>query len=158
MDSRLATLDDLTVVASWLVSQDDCRFWAGTKVTFPVDLELLPFAIQFEVGESWALVDQANLVAFGQIFPVAERLHFSRLIVDPKLRGKGVGRLLTQHLLSVALSRKPPVISLNVMPDNPNARHLYQSLGFEEATRPNGEPASHPSTVYMVYESTRHAG
>jgi ribosomal protein S18 acetylase RimI-like enzyme len=41
-------------------------------------------------------------------------------------RGRGLGRLVLEHLLE-----RHPVMSLSVDLDNAAARHLYASMGFE---------------------------
>ena len=54
------------------------------------------------------------------------------IIVDEKLRGKGIGRRLMEELMALARERfKLEFIHLDVYAGNP-AIHLYRNLGFEE--------------------------
>lgn len=46
-------------------------------------------------------------------------------------RGQGLGRTLMNALLSEARTRGADEVFLEVRADNPTARHLYESLGFE---------------------------
>lgn len=147
---RATTPEDLPVIASWIRSQDDCLFWAGTRVSFPIDLDSLPEAIQFSESHSFTLEEGGLPVAFGQLVPKENgRLHFSRLITSPVLRGRGRGRHLASLLLRQAMSKGAARISLNVIPENSVAIALYRSLGFQQSLRPADEPDS-PS-LYMEY-------
>lgn len=57
------------------------------------------------------------------------------IVVDPAYRGKGVGTLLFSRLVEFAKSEKHSTIRLDVIDTNPDARRLYNRLGFcEEAT------------------------
>lgn len=147
---RTTRMSDLTVVASWVDTPELCWWWAGASVRFPIDLERLPDEIRFSQVASWSLVEQETLVGFGQFVPKPDnRLHFSRVIVAPESRGKGLGRQLAEQLLQRALAQSPAIVSLNVNTKNVVAIELYQSLGFRPAKRPVSEKdAGH---VYMVY-------
>jgi len=145
---RACTPDDLPVIASWLRSQDDCRSWAGTRVSFPIDLDLLPRAIQLAESHSFTLEEDGLPVAFGQLVPKpGGRLHLARLITSPAVRGQGRGRQLASWLVAEAISRGANRISLNVIPENSVAIGLYRSLGFQPSVRPPDEPES--GSLYM---------
>lgn len=147
---RASTLEDLPVIASWVRSRDDCLFWAGTRVSFPIDLDSLPEAIQFSESHSFTLEESGVLVAFGQLVPKENgRFHLSRLITSPDLRGRGRGRRLASLLLTQAILRGASRISLNVIPENSVAIALYRSLGFHPSIRPPDEPASR--SLYMEH-------
>lgn len=148
MALRLTSSADLDHVASWVGSPADCRVWAGSRISYPIDLEALPGALEFATAQSWCLVEGDDLLGFGQLVPKpVGRLHLARLIVSPAERGRGWGRRLTEELLGHAEERRPSVISLNVVETNDVAISLYESLGFEIARRPVDEPDS--SSRYM---------
>lgn len=71
-------------------------------------------------------------LGFGQIWLSPKgTVNLVRIIVDPSLRGKGLGRQLSALLLSEA--RKLPeasVIWLRVLRSNTVALSVYKSLGF----------------------------
>jgi ribosomal-protein-alanine acetyltransferase len=58
--------------------------------------------------------------------------------VAPEHRGKGLGRLLVEALLSEARQRLASSVFLEVRADNDAARGLYTSLGFQEIDRRTG--------------------
>lgn len=147
---RVSTLEDLRVVASWLGTQADCRFWAGSRITFPVDLAALPEAIQFAESLPFTLEKDDAPGGFGQLIPKEDgRLHMARLITAPSRRGQGLGRRLASQLLDEARARRAARVSLNVIPENHVAIALYQSLGFRPSTRPSDEPDS--LSLYMEH-------
>lgn len=147
---REARLSDLEVVASWLHSAGDCRLWAGHRLSFPIDLAVLPRAIEWEASDSWSATADGSVAAFGQLVAKPERrLHLARVIAAPERRREGLGRILSAHLLETALSRSPSVVSLNVARENGPAVNLYRSLGFVDATRPPDEPES--VSAYMEH-------
>jgi len=150
MRFRTAELDDLAVVASWLDSPQACRLWSGTRVSYPVDETNLAENIEYARSESWSGTSNGLVVAFGQCVPKPEgRIHLARLIVSPAHRGRGLGRILSLHLLGLARARNTGAISLNVLSQNEAAFQLYQSLGFIEVDRPPDESTS--SAIYMEY-------
>ena len=54
------------------------------------------------------------------------------IVVDPDYRGKGVGTLLFAELVKFAESEQYTTIRLDVIDTNPDARRLYERLGFRE--------------------------
>jgi len=59
------------------------------------------------------------------------------IAVAPEARRHGLGRALVVALLDEARAREAAEVFLEVRADNPNARALYDSLGFEQiAVRP----------------------
>ena len=71
-----------------------------------------------------------------------KRLYLSRLIVKKEQRGKGYGKAITQHILTLAKEKGYREIALGVNRDNAPAVGLYKSLGFtayEEAEDTDGK-------------------
>ncbi len=68
--------------------------------------------------------------------------------VHPEWRGRGIGRALIEAAVETAAGRGGSWVGLEVREDNPVARSLYESMGFEsvgtllELTRPAGLPWS----------------
>lgn len=61
--------------------------------------------------------------------------------VSPLYQGKGFGRLLLQHFLNQAQSKKVLDVWLEVRQSNQSAIHLYESEGFiQTGLRPNYYP------------------
>ena len=71
-----------------------------------------------------------------------KRLYLSRLIVKKECRGKGYGKAITQHILTLAKKKGYREIALGVNRDNTGAVRLYEKLGFtvyEEAEDEDGK-------------------
>ena len=55
------------------------------------------------------------------------------LVVEPKARGRGVGRALTEECIERALQDGAQLISLHTSPAMETARAMYQRMGFSLA-------------------------
>ncbi len=64
--------------------------------------------------------------------PIVHQSDIQTIAVSPELRGKGLGRDLMEHLLAEAKRAICPEVFLEVRADNPVARKLYETLGFEQ--------------------------
>ena len=143
---RRATLAELREVASWITSARECELWAGPRLSFPLDVSVLPARIDFDEARTFAMSSDDRLVAFGQIVPKAlRRAHLARVIVAPAVRGCGHGERLIRSLIDEACRQSHQRISLNVDRSNVPAIALYSKLGFLEAERPADEPDAHGS-------------
>ncbi len=68
----------------------------------------------------------------------AHEADIQTIAVAGHARGAGLGRALMNMLIAEARTRGAREVFLEVRADNPGARHLYESLGFEAiATRPH---------------------
>ncbi|MGK0721332.1 ribosomal protein S18-alanine N-acetyltransferase [Leucobacter sp. W1478] len=80
-----------------------------------------------------ALVDDAGVVVgYGGLLAVGTDGDIQTIAVVPAARGGGLGRRLMEALLQAACERGVREVFLEVRADNPVARGLYESLGFEE--------------------------
>ena len=78
------------------------------------------------------------------------------LCVDPDHQGKGLARVLMQHLMTLAREEFCTILLLEVRRSNSAARYLYESLGFNtlgvrKGYYPNGPGATEDALV-MGYE------
>lgn len=146
---RPAQISDLATATSWASTAQECEFWAGSSQYFPFDLATLPQAFGMNPDNTFAFIEGDGLAAFGQVFDRGGgRAHLARIAVNPALRGKGYGRIFVQALIDRARAEGFGRVSLNVNDQNPAAIALYQKLGFQKATRPEGQ-APWPSASYM---------
>jgi [ribosomal protein S18]-alanine N-acetyltransferase len=142
---RDATIADLTVVASWIGSEEECRLWAGPDVSFPLGLERLAAQIGMDGAVNLAIADDRGVLAFGQLTrrePGAA--HLARVIVCPDARGRGLGHVLVRALLERAEAEGARLATLNVYAQNDAAIRLYAAAGFRRAgAEPDhkGDPA-----------------
>jgi ribosomal protein S18 acetylase RimI-like enzyme len=149
---RSATLEDLTIVVSWIRTADECERWAGTQVAFPIVLSTLPSTIRFAERSAYLMVLGGSVMAFGQVLDKPQnRQHSATFIVCPLHRGRGHGRTFLQELLYRATADR---VSLNVNEDNSVAISLYAAAGFTAAERPQEQQAS-PRSRYMEWKRSR---
>jgi hypothetical protein len=52
MKFQLATKNDLETVIDWIPDAKSCMVWAGPKVIFPIELEQLCDALEFDRNQS----------------------------------------------------------------------------------------------------------
>ena len=63
--------------------------------------------------------------------PTGTKAWIEDVVVDETYRGKGLGRLLTQHAIDYARSQQVNLIMLTSNPSRIAANKLYQTIGFE---------------------------
>lgn len=54
------------------------------------------------------------------------------IVVDPEMRGRGVGTAILEKLSEFAIENGYKTIKLEVIDTNSRARNLYESQGFKE--------------------------
>ena len=90
-----------------------------------------------------------RVVGFAMLRILGDDVELMTIAVEPKCRGKGLGRALMQACFEDL--RMTPVrrMILEVAADNPSAIRLYQKLGFTKLSerqgyyaRPDGRPAT----------------
>jgi ribosomal protein S18 acetylase RimI-like enzyme len=64
-----------------------------------------------------------------QILP--EEMFITVIVVDASMRGKGIGTLLMQAVFGIAQQNQCHAIVLDVIDTKPDARRLYERLGFK---------------------------
>lgn len=65
-------------------------------------------------------------------FKIKPYLYVHDVIIHQQFRGKGLGRLLLEQLISISKERDYCKITLEVREDNTAAKALYSNLGFAE--------------------------
>jgi [ribosomal protein S18]-alanine N-acetyltransferase len=144
MDIRKAEINDFHTIISWIRNEQECRLWAGTQVRFPLTIDNLLNDIQYSHGNSYCLIYENNILAFGQLLPKEnEFLHIARIIVSPSYRGTGYGKLLCNKLLQITAQLGYQKNSLNVYRSNINAFTLYKNLGFKEVVEKSAHDLCH---------------
>lgn len=135
MTLQAAKAADLSTVLNWLTSEQECRLWAGPNVRYPATPASAWAEMEASEQNAYALVDAEGVImGFGQILlREGGVVHLARLMVDPALRGQGMGRALCLALMKQGASQHYAItFTLNVYKSNKAAFHLYQSLGFVE--------------------------
>lgn len=140
MNMLLASINDIEEVISWIVTEEECRLWAGPAVTFPISKGLLLDQIAFCPGNSFCCKSDVGLLAFGQVLKKdGRRSHLARVISNPAYRGHGFGRKCCNSLVAYAFEHGSSKVSLNVYRENSQAIRLYESLGFREQAEKSDE-------------------
>lgn len=79
------------------------------------------------VGAVWVRIFSGDFVGYGRLDGSTPELSISVL---PEHRGKGIGKMLMESMVSLLAQKGYPQVSLSVSKDN-KALELYRSLGFE---------------------------
>jgi [ribosomal protein S18]-alanine N-acetyltransferase len=154
----------VTVALRPAAEQDVGAIMAIERASFPTDawseaamrstlLDVDAVAELAEVGERIAGYG-ALLAPIGA--PDADVL---TIAVDEGHRGRGVGRALLTHLLDAAARRGARRVFLEVRADNPVARALYASEGFEAVgRRPRYYQPDDVDAIVMLLDLRRRGG
>ena len=90
-----------------------------------------------------------KVVGFAMLRILGDDVELMTIAVEPKYRGKGLGRALMQACFEDLRMTPARRMILEVAADNPSAIRLYQKLGFTKLSerqgyyaRPDGRPAT----------------
>lgn len=61
----------------------------------------------------------------------AGEIYIDTIAVSPLAQGKGVGKQLIEFVIDEFVNKRKEVLGLLVDSDNPNAKRLYEKMGFE---------------------------
>jgi ribosomal protein S18 acetylase RimI-like enzyme len=131
--------DDDAEVTSWFPDAGALRFFAGRRLTWPLDDEQWEGIRSDPTITAWTAVlgDDPIPVGHAEIVEESEsRIRFARLAIAPGLRGKHLGRQVMRELIEKARDLGYSIAFLYVHPDNTNAIRGYRSLGFEPVDEP----------------------
>lgn len=81
------------------------------------------------IREEGRIIACASLYIFHQ--PFSTDATIESVVVSSKMRGKGLGRKLMQHLMDEAARMKVDCVHLTSNPKREAANALYQKMGFE---------------------------
>ncbi|QTE28638.1 GNAT family N-acetyltransferase [Pengzhenrongella sicca] len=150
---RLARADEIDRVAALSVTAYTSEYVLPADYVASI-ADVGPRAREHEV---WVAQDRATGELLGTVTtprpganlsPLGRpgELDFRLLAVDPAARGRGIGELLTRHVIAVARWRGLDRVVLNSGPDMLPAHRLYERLGFarlparETVLLPDGRP------------------
>jgi [ribosomal protein S18]-alanine N-acetyltransferase len=80
----------------------------------------------------WVLESDGLVVAHGVMSVAVGESHILNICVHPEYQSKGLGRMLLNHLLELALDHDVNMTFLEVRPTNFSAIKLYIDMGFDE--------------------------
>jgi ribosomal protein S18 acetylase RimI-like enzyme len=153
---RGMTEADIDELMSWFVSAGDVNIWGGPSFRYPFTRETFIEDIHWGRMASFSLHSPAgDLAAFGQLYERFACMNLARLVVNPSIRGKGVGKRLITLLM-----RKGPSLfssdkfSLFVFRENLPAYECYKSMGFVVTKYPDEMP--HGDACYYLTRPAQH--
>jgi ribosomal-protein-alanine N-acetyltransferase len=127
-DLRVATPDDIDAIMALETSTFGSDAWSAESMSSELASEHTYYLFAFDPSEPESLRGYGGLLA-----PVnSGGGDIQTLAVAPDARRHGLGRTLVLALLTEAKNRGAREVFLEVRADNPNARALYDSLGFEQ--------------------------
>lgn len=120
-------------IASWPVTADEAKAWAGNRTTFPVMPEHLRCWHDDPNVHPFVAYQNNDLVAYGELWvdQAEHEIELARIIVHPKRRKMGVGHLFVTALVDYAQAFGMVTLFVRVLPDNVYAIRSYESAGFE---------------------------
>ena len=80
----------------------------------------------------WVLEHEGVIKGHGIMQVGGGESHVLNLCISAAAQGRGFGRLLLSQLIRVAQEHGADTVLLEVRPTNDAARHLYDSMGFNE--------------------------
>lgn len=144
-------------VAAWAPTPEALR-WLAPSTSFPLTADGV-CAWQRPHTRAFVLVTRggAGPLGYGELNPMkADPMHFwlGHIVVDPRLRGRGLGLALVRRLLDVArFEHRATRVSLIVFPENRGAIRCYESAGFDRAgDEVHRFPACETPTLLQRYE------
>lgn len=79
----------------------------------------------------WLAMDASTIAGTVSVFPQKGQLYVRSLAVNPDTRGKGIGKLLMDHVHEMAFANGCSLIKLTTTPFLVAAIKLYEQFGFE---------------------------
>lgn len=134
------TIDDIDILLSWVKSEKELRQWAGPTVfKWPLNRERLSTylarmtGVHPEVYIYKAVEDNVMVghVEFDKIDYINKTTVLSRVIVNPNLRGQGLGHEIIRLSLAMAFNvLKLEKVTLSVYDFNKSAIACYKAAGL----------------------------
>ena len=125
---RRATPDDLDAIMGLESSTFGNDAWSTEMMSSELASTHTHYLFAFDPIEPAELAGYAGLLAPNG----ARDAEVQTIAVAPSARRLGLGRTLMTALMAAASARGARQLFLEVRADNPSARTLYDSLGFEE--------------------------
>lgn len=148
MQLRAYTKEDAKIICSWVRSEEELYRWSADQFNkFPLQAEDMEayYAPRTAEGNYFPLVmtdEQGKPVGHFIIrhpgHEDATVYRFGFIVVDPEIRGRGLGKQMLALGLAYAKERLQATrVTLGVFTNNDRARYCYQAAGFREFDRKN---------------------
>jgi ribosomal-protein-alanine N-acetyltransferase len=124
---RQATPDDIDAIMELETATFAGDAWSVDSMSSELGSEYTYYLVAFDSEHPVVLAGYAGLLA-----PDESDGEIQTIAVARAARRQGLGRILMERLILEADTRGASQVFLEVRADNPNARALYDSLGFEQ--------------------------
>ena len=131
---------DLDDLMSWFHDADEVDIWGGPRFRFPFTRATFRKDCHWGRMPGFRLDSpQGEFSAFGQMYRRYGRINLARLVVNPAMRGQGVGKRLVSMLIEAGPSLfEGDEFSLFAYRHNAAALGCYRSMGFVVGDYPSG--------------------
>ena len=131
---------DMDELMSWFTDPDETDIWAGPRFRFPFTQATFRKDSHWDRMPGFRLNSpEGQFAAFGQMYRRYGRINLARLVVNPGMRGQGVGKQLVGLLIEVGPSLfEGDEFSLFAYRHNAAALACYRSMGFVIREYPKG--------------------
>jgi ribosomal-protein-alanine N-acetyltransferase len=92
---------------------------------------------------AWVLLDGAKIIGYALMMMVLDEAHLLNLSVAKAYQKQGLGRLLLEHMITIAKKHAAANMFLEVRPSNISAIALYENMGFNEMAVRRGYYPAH---------------
>ncbi len=118
------------VVSAWAATADEVAAWCS-RAEAPVPPEVVVGWSRKEDVRAYLLLDGERPVGYGELWVDDEEreVELAHVIVDPRRRNQGLGRVLVERLVELARTIHPMVF-LRLVPGNDAAVACYLAAGF----------------------------
>jgi ribosomal-protein-alanine acetyltransferase len=127
-ETRIATVADLDAIMRLETSTFGTDAWSSESMHRELASEHTHYLFAFDSSAPDVLAGYGGLLAPAD----STDGDIQTLAVVDSVRRQGLGRTLVTELMSEAARRGAREVFLEVRADNPGARSLYDSLGFEQ--------------------------
>jgi ribosomal protein S18 acetylase RimI-like enzyme len=133
---------DLEELMSWFGEASEVNVWGGPRFRFPFTRETFREDCRWGRMPSFRLNSpDGEFAAFGQMYERYGRINLARLVVNPGMRGQGIGKRLVGSLIDTGAELyAADEFSLFSYRDNAAALGCYRSMGFVIHDYPEGAP------------------
>lgn len=142
---------DLEELMSWFGEAGEVKVWGGPGFRFPFTVEAFREDCRWGRMPSFRLNSPAGgFSAFGQMYERYGRINLARLVVNPGMRGQGIGKRLVGSLIETGAELfDADEFSLFSYRDNKAALGCYRSMGFVIHDYPEDAPLA-DDCYYLV--------
>lgn len=78
------------------------------------------------------IIENNSIIAYAGLWKIFDEGHITNIAVKKEKRGKGIGTILTEKLISNGKNKSIFKFTLEVRENNINAIKMYKKIGFKE--------------------------